>query len=218
MSPEFDWARQQQAYGSAENVPSMLAGLRSTDAGRREEAEEDFWSSLCHQDTVYSATGPAIEATADLILDPNVARRHRLLFFIAYAGRCGLRQGDAVGRAAFAAASRCAPRLFGSLQDRGERLLELTLGYLLAVTGPGTVPDAVQWTERHLHASSDEKEQTFWRCSVAAQNGTSWDIEDAAVIWATYRGLSHGEPEAQDLQPDEIALIVAEDGGLFVGW
>ncbi len=60
-----DWAGLRDAYGSAEQVPALLAAA--------EEAGSEFgpaldtaWSHLCHQDTVYGARYAAIPLLADM--------------------------------------------------------------------------------------------------------------------------------------------------------
>ncbi len=58
-----DWAALRHAYGSAEDVPALLAAAENT---RDETGEiwDDLWSRLCHQGTVYSASRAALPALA----------------------------------------------------------------------------------------------------------------------------------------------------------
>jgi hypothetical protein len=58
-----DWGALQHAYGSAEDIPALLASAAET----REttgKVWDDLWSRLCHQGTVYSASRAALPALA----------------------------------------------------------------------------------------------------------------------------------------------------------
>ncbi|MER5311074.1 hypothetical protein ABT034_25165 [Streptomyces sp. NPDC002773] len=58
-----DWPRLTHAYGSAEDIPTLLARIAS-------EPESglwnDLWSALCHQGSVYSASFAALPWLADM--------------------------------------------------------------------------------------------------------------------------------------------------------
>lgn len=60
-----DWAELRDAYGSAEQVPALLAAAEEagTDSG---PAWDAAWGHLCHQGTVYSASYAAIPLLADM--------------------------------------------------------------------------------------------------------------------------------------------------------
>jgi hypothetical protein len=62
-----EWASLQDAYGSAEQVPVLLAAAAAagTDEG---DSWDDLWSHLCHQGTVYSASYVALPALAEMSL------------------------------------------------------------------------------------------------------------------------------------------------------
>jgi hypothetical protein len=55
-----DWAGLTHGYGSGEDVPVLIRSLVSPDAGKRSEALDALFGSLCHQGTVCSASAPAI--------------------------------------------------------------------------------------------------------------------------------------------------------------
>ena len=54
-----DWAELQHAYGSAEDVPALLAAAAET-SDETGKVWDDLWSRLCHQGTVYSASRAAL--------------------------------------------------------------------------------------------------------------------------------------------------------------
>ena len=61
------WARLEGAYGSAHEIPKLLSHLAEHPEDK--EAWNDAWSSLCHQETIYSAS---IASTPHLVA---IARR-----------------------------------------------------------------------------------------------------------------------------------------------
>jgi hypothetical protein len=62
-----DWASLRDAYGSAEQVPALLAAAEQ--AGTSDgSAWDDLWGRLCHQGTVYSASYAALPALATMCL------------------------------------------------------------------------------------------------------------------------------------------------------
>ncbi|MFI2302021.1 HEAT repeat domain-containing protein [Actinacidiphila glaucinigra] len=60
------WPELHHAYGPADDVPDLLRALAATDEESAEEAEQELWSSLVHQGTVYRATVPAVPFLARL--------------------------------------------------------------------------------------------------------------------------------------------------------
>lgn len=57
-----DWGQLEHAYGSADDVPGLLAAL-SPDPNA--EVWGELWSRLCHQGSVYSASFPALPFLLD---------------------------------------------------------------------------------------------------------------------------------------------------------
>ncbi|MEU6192774.1 hypothetical protein [Streptomyces sp. NPDC047061] len=64
-----DWSRLCHAYGSAEDVPALLRDLASPVEETAAEAEQELWSSIVHQGTVYPATAPAVPFLARLVAE-----------------------------------------------------------------------------------------------------------------------------------------------------
>jgi hypothetical protein len=57
-----DWASLRHAYGSADDLPALLAALPS----QRERALEALYARICHQGTVYSASFAALPVLAQI--------------------------------------------------------------------------------------------------------------------------------------------------------
>ncbi|MEO6888753.1 MAG: hypothetical protein ABI324_07125 [Ktedonobacteraceae bacterium] len=53
------WAHLSHAYGPATDTPSHLLSLLSPEAEKREAALDQLWASICHQGSVYEASGEA---------------------------------------------------------------------------------------------------------------------------------------------------------------
>jgi hypothetical protein len=62
-----EWASLQDAYGSAEHVPVLLAAAAAARADE-DDSWDDLWSRLCHQGTVYSASYAALPTLAQMSL------------------------------------------------------------------------------------------------------------------------------------------------------
>ncbi|CAM5533959.1 hypothetical protein [Streptomyces narbonensis] len=58
-----DWPQLSHAYGSAEDIPALLA---RTASDPEPELWNDLWSALCHQGSVYSASFAALPWLADV--------------------------------------------------------------------------------------------------------------------------------------------------------
>lgn len=58
-----DWSKLEHAYGSAEDIPELLAKLSTSESAR---VWDDLWSRVCHQGSVYSASLPILENLLDI--------------------------------------------------------------------------------------------------------------------------------------------------------
>ena len=72
MAKDSDWRNLEHAYGSAEDLPQLLAGL-SRDANA--EVWGELWSRVCHQGTVYSASFPVLPYLLDTAAQWSTAER-----------------------------------------------------------------------------------------------------------------------------------------------
>lgn len=68
---QIDWSALSHAYGSAEDIPEAIAAL--ADPERVEFAVDSFYDALLHQQSIYSATGPAVVAAARMIVEGRCA-------------------------------------------------------------------------------------------------------------------------------------------------
>lgn len=76
-----EWAKLTHAGGSAHDVPAMIRQLLSDKASARERAldERGLWGTLCHQDSVWEATAPAVPFLLELVQEPSVRDRGKIL-------------------------------------------------------------------------------------------------------------------------------------------
>ncbi|MFB7739194.1 hypothetical protein ACFC08_33405 [Streptomyces sp. NPDC056112] len=58
-----DWSRLHHAYGTAEDIPSLLHRAGSSP---QDSSWDELWSRLCHQGTVYSASYAALPALTEM--------------------------------------------------------------------------------------------------------------------------------------------------------
>lgn len=68
------WTELHDAYGPAESIPALLARLAKSPApalGARDEPWFTLWSSLCHQDDVYTASYAALPHIVSIGLDAS---------------------------------------------------------------------------------------------------------------------------------------------------
>lgn len=68
---QIDWFALSHAYGSAEDIPEAIEAL--ADPERVESAVDSFYDALLHQQSIYSATGPAVVAAARMIVEGRCA-------------------------------------------------------------------------------------------------------------------------------------------------
>lgn len=75
---KIDWGALTHAYGSAEDVPEILAGLRSADPDVREWALDRFHMGVHHQSSVYDSTVASLPFLVETLLDPDAGDRPAL--------------------------------------------------------------------------------------------------------------------------------------------
>jgi hypothetical protein len=87
----IDWEALRHAYGSAGDVPDLLQELSGNSEQAREAAIDQLWSSLCHQETVYSASAATVPFLFDAARSPRLSdtQRYLLLSLVVYIGRGG---------------------------------------------------------------------------------------------------------------------------------
>lgn len=94
---DVNWAELEHAYGTAEDVPLMLAGLAANDA-RWAEHLDDLVGSVTHQGSTYSSTAPALRIVAHLAVAPQLSPKRRLdLLYTLFLAAVALDQALAYG-------------------------------------------------------------------------------------------------------------------------
>ncbi|MEU4161056.1 hypothetical protein [Actinoplanes sp. NPDC026670] len=83
---DVDWASMHHAYGSAEEVPTLLEALRSPDAGERGRALDDFYGKVHHQGDVYASTTASLPFLLELAADPATPDRHQAVRLLVSIG------------------------------------------------------------------------------------------------------------------------------------
>ncbi|MDT0214622.1 hypothetical protein Q9R29_12065 [Rothia sp. ARF10] len=85
----MDWTALEHAYGSASDVPDVLAGIAANDE-RWSGYLDTLVGSVNHQGSTYSSTAPAMTCLAGLATAPGLSPRRRLdllhTLFLAGAG------------------------------------------------------------------------------------------------------------------------------------
>lgn len=90
---EINWASMYHAYGSAEEVPGLLRGLRSPDAGERGRALDRFYSAVHHQGDVYPSTAACLPFLFELTEDGATPGRAGVVELLVSIGRESLDRG-----------------------------------------------------------------------------------------------------------------------------
>ena len=90
---DIDWASLTHAYGSAEEVPSLLRALRSPDAEERRKALDRFYGAVHHQGSVYPATAASLPFLFELAVDSDTPDRASVVALLVSIGRESLDRG-----------------------------------------------------------------------------------------------------------------------------
>jgi hypothetical protein len=92
-----DWAKMKHAYGSAEDIPSLLRMLvQLPDDGGEDEPWFMLWSSLAHQGDVYPASFAAVPYVVSAFQSDPHGAPSVYLHFPAWVEICRLKAGIAV--------------------------------------------------------------------------------------------------------------------------
>ena len=84
------WAKYEQAYGNASNVPSLFANLRAASPEQWDEANAELTGAIMHQGDVYTATYAIAPHLLEYAAELGPGKQSdALLFTIAYASRGG---------------------------------------------------------------------------------------------------------------------------------
>ncbi|GAA2432172.1 PBS lyase [Streptomyces macrosporus] len=80
---KIDWGSMRHAYGRAKDVPELLLGLASDDPAEREAALKGMYGVVHHQGGVYDSTLACIPFLFELIADPAIGDRGKVIELIA---------------------------------------------------------------------------------------------------------------------------------------
>lgn len=78
-----DWGTLHQAFGTAEDVPKLIAALDAVGDGQRGEIWYGLWSMLCHQDDVHTASYAAVPYLVRWAAGRAAAERAHALHLVA---------------------------------------------------------------------------------------------------------------------------------------
>jgi len=84
----------QHAYGTAEEIPALLAALRSADANEREKALARFYSAVHHQGDVYQCTTAALPFLFELADDAATPGRGAIVELLVSIGTTSIERCD----------------------------------------------------------------------------------------------------------------------------
>ena len=77
---QVDWNALSHAYGPATNVPDVLRAFAfGSDSERTKRLEEEWWGTIIHQGTYYSATKAVVPFLIEIALAPSTRARHEVL-------------------------------------------------------------------------------------------------------------------------------------------
>jgi len=146
-----DWGALTHAYGSAADIPGLLAAA-AADADDR-AAWDGLWSRLCHQGTAYSASFPALSALTAIALGHPPASYVEPLHLAAVIVASNDSPED------FDTIRRDYTRELSTLRDLAERSLPLASGsreYVYGLQALMAFEGAAPWS-RELEALADEE-------------------------------------------------------------
>ena len=86
------WSQLLHAYGSAADIPALIAGLRSNPSVPGEtEPWFSLWSALAHQGDVYPASFAAVPHILDILANAPVGAEAEFFRFVAWVEICRLK-------------------------------------------------------------------------------------------------------------------------------
>lgn len=201
---EVDWASMQHAYGPADDVPALLAGLASADPGQRERALDGMYGAVHHQGDVYACTLACIPFLFELVADPSVAERGSIVELLTSIGGIELDEDDedeldedeieGAANYAMAAAAVCAgAEVFVQLLDDHDRGVRLAAPLALATLH--TEPErCLALLRKRLPVEQDE-EVRLALVEAAGRLALRHDtVADAAAHWLSRLAMQEYAP------------------------
>ncbi|WP_200216867.1 hypothetical protein [Micromonospora coerulea] len=202
---QTDWSAVEHAYTGMADVPhtpEILTALLSDDAARQAGALGDLYHVVHHQDTIYSATAPALDFVVAVLDDPRtltpvpadkgsrtpwVPLRAALLDWLTSVMEAAAVSGDwAPGQPATIAACRAArPRVYRAAcamrTDPDPAVVSAALGTLACLLDAPELahhrPEAGVWLHDHALVSADRRTRVL-----AVMTLASWAYDTAPVL------------------------------------
>lgn len=173
------WRGVEHAYGAAEDVPGLLRAFVGEDPDAAARAEEDLWSSLVHQGSVYEASVTAVPFLArTAVAGP---RRAELLGMLGAIAESTDERGIARAGAARAAVVAQLPLMMPLLSD-DVREVRRSAAWAVAQCGPAAAPAASTVLRRRWATEADPvvRAAVLSAC-VAVERGAAEDLVTAAL-------------------------------------
>ncbi|MFQ3560541.1 hypothetical protein QZN11_27670 [Streptomyces gramineus] len=222
---QVSWSQLHHAYGSAEDVPTLLRGLASLEEGIADEAEQELWSSIVHQGTVYTATAPTVPFLARLIAEG--VRRNALVGMLGViAASVDEHDLPVPGAARDAVAAQLGPLL--PLLADDDREVRRTTAWAVAQCRRSAGPDARAALRARWEAETDpavradvltscvllDPDATEELCSVALAGDEPAPVRVAALLATADNGL----PWNAEATAQVRALVPLERHGFGALW
>ncbi|MEU0407346.1 hypothetical protein ABZ307_05880 [Streptomyces griseorubiginosus] len=222
---QMDWSQLHHAYGSAEDVPALLRNLASEVEETAAEAEQELWSSIVHQGTVYPATAVAVPFLVRLVVED--VRRNALVGMLGViAGSVDEHDLPVPGAARRAVATHLGPLL--PLLADDDREVRRTTAWAVAQCRSAAGSDARAALRARWAAESDpevradvltacallDPDTAGELCSAALAGDEPAPVQVAALLVAADCGL----PWSADVTARVTALVPLERHGVGALW
>ncbi|MET7692218.1 hypothetical protein ABZT06_30265 [Streptomyces sp. NPDC005483] len=222
---QLDWSLLHHAYGSAEDVPALLRDLASPVETTAAEAEEELWSSIVHQGTVYTATAAAVPFLAGLVAAG--VRRSALMGMLGVIAGSVDEHGLPVPGAAREAVAAQLGQLLPLLAD-DDREVRRTTAWAVAQCRSAAGPDALAALRARWAAESDpavradvltscallDPDAAEELCSAALAGDEPAPVQVAALLVTA----DHGLPWTMETTACVTALVPLERHGFGALW
>ncbi|MHA6760229.1 hypothetical protein [Streptacidiphilus sp. PAMC 29251] len=150
---QIPWAELDHAYGSAADVPACLRALAGPDEEAAAQAEQELWSSIVHQGSVYEATAYAVPYLARLAAAG--VRRADLLGLLGAIAESADERGVTVPGAPRTAVTEQLPLLVPLLAD-GEPAVRQCALWAVAQCRPAPGTPALEALAERWRAETDQ--------------------------------------------------------------
>ncbi|MDR0672106.1 MAG: hypothetical protein LBF93_00285 [Zoogloeaceae bacterium] len=144
------WSELQHAYGTAEDIPPLLAELKNLPGAEGdEEPWFSLWSALAHQGDVYPASFAAVPFVVEALASNPTQAGYVYFQFPAWVEICRQKKRYAISEdleAAYFSSLARLPHLVALASERAwdATFLQCALSAVAAAKGSGTVAEAAQ--------------------------------------------------------------------------